>query len=594
MKRARLNTQTQPAPSRAKAACLQFMRDEDGSLIVLSVFIFLTMLATSAITFDFVRQEQYRKKVQSAADRAALASSDLSQTRSPDVVVKDYFAKEGLTGFTPVISYTEASLNSAREVTISVNTTVNRTFAGLLAPEIDTLPVKAYSKAEEAISQVEMALVLDVSGSMVDPDDLTPSGKYRLDELKPAAVSFVTKLFAKLQPAGSPLGRLSISIVPYNQQVALGREIQETFTINTNYSIPAVNPPFTAAPCVDFSASDFNSTAINPSSPLTRTMYGDSWDMVLYRGGSRATSLSSTILATYGYQQDGLSGRANYLNCYNIDANKLMPYATDLTKIKNKINGLQGGGATAIDFGAKWGLALLDPAARPAINSMVTKGYVVNEVSDRPMDYDDETLKVMVLMTDGANTDSYSTLPAWRTGNSPLVSTISANNLNGLNPTTFRKVGIYYYDATNGSTPYYSYNNNAWYSLAAIGGKTYPITYEYLYQYARWNLTGAAEVFRRPFGRTLKAQFDMMAFQSEDSTTSGESDKDGALLKLCDLARKQGVLVFTLAVDAPTQAGEMLQSCATTPAYAHDISSSSLDTAFNTIVASIKDLRLTN
>ena len=68
-----------------------FWREQDGSLLILSVIIFLTMVVTSALTLDFMRQESVRQRIQNTADRAALAAADLNQKLAPADVVKDYF-----------------------------------------------------------------------------------------------------------------------------------------------------------------------------------------------------------------------------------------------------------------------------------------------------------------------------------------------------------------------------------------------------------------------------------------------------------------------------------------------------------------------
>jgi hypothetical protein len=56
----------------------------------------------------------------------------------------------------------------------------------------------------------------------------------------------------------------------------------------------------------------------------------------------------------------------------------------------------------------KWAAAMLDPAFRDINNSLVNAGYVDREFYNRPASYtDSETLKTVILMTDGANDNSY-------------------------------------------------------------------------------------------------------------------------------------------------------------------------------------------
>ena len=59
---------------------------------------------------------------------------------------------------------------------------------------------------------------------------------------------------------------------------------------------------------------------------------------------------------------------------------------------------------TSIHLGMKWGVALLDPSFRPITQAMVNDSNVDSAFSDRPAAYDDpDTLKTIVLMTDGQN-----------------------------------------------------------------------------------------------------------------------------------------------------------------------------------------------
>ena len=55
-----------------------------------------------------------------------------------------------------------------------------------------------------------------------------------------------------------------------------------------------------------------------------------------------------------------------------------------------------------------WAAAMLDPAFRDINNSLVNAGHVDREFYNRPASYtDSETLKTVILMTDGANDNSF-------------------------------------------------------------------------------------------------------------------------------------------------------------------------------------------
>lgn len=581
----------------------RFWREQDGSLLILSVLIFLTMVITSALTLDFMRQESVRQRIQNTADRAALAAADLNQKLAPADVVKDYFEKEGLGGVKYTLNVQQNSYGTARTVEIDAVTSVNRTFADFVAPQIRDLAVKTYSQAEESIGKVEISLVLDISGSM----DRVPSGsttsKTRLERMVPAAQSFVTQMFDVVQPTGAEPGRLMMSIIPYSTQVALPDYMLNAYTVSDDYTI--INSNFRKEKCVDFHDSDFNSLAINPDSKLQRTMYGDSWNWPRY------TRYYSSYYNHY------------WENCSRVTANQVLPYSNDKSKLLAKIQNLDADGNTSIDFGAKWGLALLDPSAKLAMSRMISSGNVSNMFAGRPTEYgaDADAMKVMVLMSDGANTDAYSTKPAYRSGRSPIVSLVGTNNMDFNDTSTYA-----YYDAqrdAQNAAPYYNFSTRKWlrasdftvkytwiatcynwrgkpYDCTQVGYRPadfYDVSYEYLYQTKNLNLMGLARYFSIPYDRSITDQYTMMSERSENNAQSGETQKDDNMHQICDLARENGVFVFTIAVD-PTEGGydysDTLAECATTKAYAFSVDSDAMATAFSTIVSNINALRLSN
>ena len=619
MDRFRTLTSIDGARKALRARVARFVRAEEGSLLILSIFIFLTMLVMSAMTLDFMRQEEVRQRVQNTADRAALAAADLNQKLNPKDVVDDYFAKDGLSGVGYTVVVKENTYGSSRTVEVKADSKVNRTFADLVAPQIRSLPIKIQSKAEESIGKVELSLVLDISGSMNDvpPNSYSNSssnGKTRLQRMIPAAQSFVTQMFDVVQPTGAEPGRLMMSIVPYSTQVALNGAMLNGYTLSNDYTI--INSKFRKERCVDFQVSDYNSLAINPNAELQRTMYGDSWNF------SRYVSSSDSYKYYYNYYWN---------NCTPLAANEILPYSNDKAELLAKIKNLTADGNTSIDIGAKWGLGLLDPSAKVAMTRMIASNGVKSMFAGRPTEYgaDADAMKVMVLMTDGANTMSYSTKPAYRSGVSPIKSLVGTNTVTLNDTSTF-----VYYDASRGSAPYYNYGLNKWqkasdftvsyswtttcyswlgwpYSCTKTDTRQadfYDVSYETLYQtnvyrptssysYAPLNLFGAAYFFGIPYGRSVTQQYALMAERSENNLPTNETQKDKNMHSICSLARQQGVLVFTIAVDPNDSTydySSILAKCATTNAYAFTVDSSAMADAFSTIVSNINALRLSN
>lgn len=529
-----------------------FRRDESGSLLILSLLIFLVMLVASGIAIDIIRQEERRTHIQNTLDRAMLAAADLNQSLTPADVVRDYFDKSGLTHITVTPIVKEGDYHEWRSVEANVVDTMPTIFGPLVG--VDSLPVKAQSRAEESIGNVEISLVLDVSGSMGE----WVSGAKRITRLKSAANNFVDSMFDSVQPPGSLPGKLGISIVPYNQQVSIGDALADRYALSA--TLPATAPEKT---CVDFSTSDFSTVAVSPTSTLTRTMYGDSYKTTQYWSSS------------------------SWRDCPEESQNTILAFSNDRTALKNKISGLTEGGNTAIDIGAKWGIALMDPSARPVLDSMVTAGLANNDLKGRPFDYDTPyvsdpaltSMKVLVLMTDGQNTTSTSTKAQYRTGPSGLVSSYSATNLD--------KDYLWYYNPAY-SKPWYNFKYAKWYYPSAAPSKQYPITYETLWNTKKFTLRYAINTYLGVPSNNKTTLYNTMA------DVSSGTGKDTRLNTVCTKAKDEGIVVFAVAVDAPDEGRIVLEKCATAPAYAFAVTSEEMDTAFAIIASSINALRLTN
>ncbi len=124
-----------------------FRRDEDGTLIIFSLFIFVMILFVAGMAVDLMRFETNRTALQNTLDGASLAATNLDQERDPVDLVKDIMEKRGydrdLVVVVPEESYSgdiespDPGTLMSRRVTASYGLTVNTFFMPLLG--IDTL-----------------------------------------------------------------------------------------------------------------------------------------------------------------------------------------------------------------------------------------------------------------------------------------------------------------------------------------------------------------------------------------------------------------------------------------------------------------------
>ena len=62
----------------------RFRRDEDGSMIIFTLFLILMMLMVGGMAVDLMRFETNRSRLQATLDRAVLAAADLDQKQRPE------------------------------------------------------------------------------------------------------------------------------------------------------------------------------------------------------------------------------------------------------------------------------------------------------------------------------------------------------------------------------------------------------------------------------------------------------------------------------------------------------------------------------
>ncbi|WP_199178472.1 pilus assembly protein TadG-related protein, partial [Acidimangrovimonas sediminis] len=299
-------------------------------MFVFGLLMLTGMLVVSGMSIDVLRYEMLRSRLQNTLDAATLAAANLDQTQDPTSVVLDYMDKAGLGDYITASDVTVTSSINARTVTATASGQVNSIFMSMLG--VDTLDPSANSTAKEAIGNVEISLVLDVSGSMNTSD--------KIGNLKTAATQFVSKMFNTVDP-----GKLSISIIPYAAQVTAGPELFSYFNTTKDHDYSY---------CVDFSSSDFTQTAIALTEKIQQAANWDPW----------GTS----------YHSPWLDPGSSWRVCPLESSRYILPFSGTQSTLDSMIDGLKAGGNTSIDVGMKWGVALLDPAAQPIVSDMINKG----------------------------------------------------------------------------------------------------------------------------------------------------------------------------------------------------------------------------
>ncbi|MBY6137023.1 hypothetical protein KUV61_14385 [Nocardioides marinus] len=551
-----------PLMQRCLAKATHFRRQEEGAMAAPACFTILAMVVVGGIGVDLMRMERDRTMLQYTLDRAVLAAADLDQQKSPDAVVLDYLTKSGLEQYyqTP---WWEAGIGFKK-----VQGTIETAFPTHLLRHagVDELPLYATSRAEESIDGLEISLVLDVSGSM--------RSNNRLTNLKAAAKDFIDTMVANTTD-----GKMSISIVPYATQVSLPEELYNLYNIDT----PAGADGSIYSRCVNFSASDFQTTTLSPTAPLQGTMHFTPWDTTYHDERTRYSSGPSLIRTPV---------------CEDEPNREILPLQKDATVLKNYIESFEAGGNTSIDIGMKWGTALLDPSARPVINALTTGAgaTVPADFAARPAEYNDaETVKVIVLMTDGQNTSQYYVESDHREGDSNVWFTVADDGTkiySTLNPST----GNYYWHLQYGARwedhPFGTgtdwYRNCDGCRWRQESGTATRLNWADLFAYTSLKYLYYG-IYR-----------DWMGTSSARSTwyygvydAYGNSTKNARTRAICQAAKDQGIIVYTIGFEAPSNGVAVLQDCASSDSHYFDVQGLEISDAFASIATSIRQLRLT-
>ena len=229
-------------------------------MTIFALMLMILMIMMGGIAVDLMRYEARRTALQNTLDRSTLAAASLTQSRDPTAVVNDYFRKAGMSSYLRSVTVTRG-LNF-RNVQADAEAESNPLFLQMMG--ITSLDAIGTSDAEQRINNVEIMLVLDVSGSMASNNKLV--------NLKNAANSFVTSVLTNDLDH-----KISIGIVPFNGQVNLGPTVRGKFTTTDLNGLAGGTAVQAGVDCVDLPASVYASYAIATNTALSMTSNVDTY-----------------------------------------------------------------------------------------------------------------------------------------------------------------------------------------------------------------------------------------------------------------------------------------------------------------------------
>ena len=375
----------------------------------------LTFMSIAAV--DFHRASMVKTGLQDALDAATLTVGRSTATTASAVQTLGSSAlAANLTAYpdTHLVSSTFVLNGSTIEASASVTVTpiVADVFSG------DNLHVNATSDVVRAANNLEIAMVLDNTGSMAGS---------KLSLLQTAATNFVTTLSTAAARSTDP-NAVKIGLVPFSMTVNVGSQYQTASWIDQTGASPINDQPFsqhvnrftlfsqmgkTWGGCVESRQSPYDVQESAPSTSTPATLFTPYF--APDEPGSSSSSTTWNNMTWYNsYLNDvttnsSWSVREGYVPKYNTHTFihtgtspvgyqygpnagcALAPIArltTNWTALKTAINSMTAVGDTNIPMGMVWGWHLLSPNAPFADGVPYTTP---------------KTTKVVVMMTDGQN-----------------------------------------------------------------------------------------------------------------------------------------------------------------------------------------------
>jgi Flp pilus assembly protein TadG len=397
--------------------------DRRGHAAMMVALMGVPLVGAVGLAVDGARAVMVRSRLASASDAAALAGGRVLGAGDAVADARRYFwvnIPQGYLGATIAEPVIQVSADN-ETLTVTADASVPTTFARVLG--VRQLPLGAANKARRTTGGLEVALVLDTTGSM--------NGS-RIAALRDAATSLVDILFTASRTPDS----LWIAVVPYVASVNLGANRGGWLTLdspkNSDYGGQGWYGCLEARPA--------------PNDQTDETPDRAPFKAYLWKSSSASKNVWPPITAYTGNDSTGPN-----LGC----GSAVLPLTNDQNAITTKIKSLNATfrSGTMANLGLQAGWFTLSPKWRGLWGGATPAGL--------PLDYGkDGVEKAIVLMTDGENNwndvdyTAYGTLSEKRLGTSNrATATGVVNDRMATLCTQLKATGIRVYTITLGLSP---------------------------------------------------------------------------------------------------------------------------------------------
>jgi Flp pilus assembly protein TadG len=325
-------------------------RDQAGAVSAITGLLIVSLVLSAGLAIDTSRLFLVRAHLGEAVDAAALAAGQAVDSESVRTDAERIFrlnypgAYLGATVGDLQVNYDEDN----GRVEIVAATSVPTAFMRLA--NVDELAIQTRAVVVREQTGLELALVLDVTGSMCNPCT-------KRDALKAAANDLLDIIYGP-----NDVGEdLYVAVVPFSERVRIGNSTRTKAWMS---SVPSSWNGCTDQRSGSYAFDDTPATTTSTKFPAIQTMY----------------------------YKDKQGRTQDYTPYCPVSADTVLPLTASKATVKSKINGLQTDGYTRIDIAAGWGWRTLSERWQ---GRWGTAGL--------PLDDEWDTAKAIVIMSDGQN-----------------------------------------------------------------------------------------------------------------------------------------------------------------------------------------------
>jgi Flp pilus assembly protein TadG len=359
----------------------RFRKNEDGAVLPLVGLVSVALIGATGFGIDAARLMLMHASLQRSIDAGALSTVARLDTKTIEAQLRKFtianFSNGEIGATLDSLTWTISSDN--KTLTVNAKASAPTTLMQILG--FKTLTTSATSVIERSTSGLELALVLDNTGSM-DGSGLTA--------LKSAANTLISTLYGDKPVAEN----LYVGVVPFSQTVNVGKTHTDWLKSGSLAALDWGTTSWNGCVEAQSVSADDVSDAIPSAKPITPYYWADGTN-------NDWITVDSKGKKTYDTTLNETNGPNKYCPA---EVTRLTP---EKAKVVSAISAMKAVGNTHINFGAVWGWRMLSPKWRGLWGGDMTTYKL-------PLDYATPHMnKAAVIMTDGENTMSSSVYTAY-------------------------------------------------------------------------------------------------------------------------------------------------------------------------------------